>query len=58
MARQLSCLVPPKRHGVTPLADRSATIGAGLAWPRFRIDLAYDTSDSYKVGSVSMVTRF
>ena len=34
------------------------TIGAGLAWPRFQIDLAYDTSDTYKVGSVSMVTRF
>jgi long-subunit fatty acid transport protein len=34
------------------------TIGAGLAWPRFQIDLAYDTSDTYKVGSISMVTRF
>jgi long-subunit fatty acid transport protein len=34
------------------------TIGAGLAWPRFQIDFAYDTSDTYKVGSLSMVTRF
>ena len=34
------------------------TIGAGLAWPRFQIDFAYDTSDTYKVGSISMVTRF
>lgn len=34
------------------------SVGAGLAWPRFQIDLAYDTSDNYKVGSVSMVTRF
>jgi long-chain fatty acid transport protein len=34
------------------------TIGAGLAWPRFQIDFAYDTSDNYKVGSISMVTRF
>lgn len=34
------------------------TIGAGLAWPRFQIDFAYDTSETYKVGSVSMVTRF
>jgi long-chain fatty acid transport protein len=34
------------------------TIGAGLAWPRFQIDVAYDTSDTYKVGSISMVTRF
>ncbi|HYI12710.1 MAG TPA: outer membrane protein transport protein [Thermoanaerobaculia bacterium] len=34
------------------------TLGAGLAWPRFQIDLAYDTSDRYKAGSVSMVARF
>ena len=34
------------------------SVGAGLAWPRFQIDLAYDTSDTYKVGSISMVTRF
>jgi long-subunit fatty acid transport protein len=34
------------------------SIGAGLAWQRFQIDLAYDTSDKYKVGSISMVTRF
>ena len=34
------------------------SIGAGLAWPRFQIDLAYDTSKHYKVGSMSMVTRF
>lgn len=34
------------------------TIGAGLAWPRFQIDVAYDTSDTYKAGSISMVTRF
>jgi long-chain fatty acid transport protein len=34
------------------------SIGAGLAWPRFQIDIAYDTSDRYKVGSVSVVTRF
>jgi long-chain fatty acid transport protein len=33
-------------------------VGAGFAWPRFQIDLAYDTSKHYKVGSVSMVTRF
>jgi long-chain fatty acid transport protein len=32
--------------------------GAGLAWPRFQIDLAYDRSDLYKVGSISAVTRF
>ena len=34
------------------------SIGGGFAWPRFQIDFAYDTSDSYKVGSISMVTRF
>jgi long-chain fatty acid transport protein len=34
------------------------SVGAGLAWPRFQIDLAYDTSDHYKVGSISAVTRF
>ncbi len=34
------------------------SVGAGLAWPRFQIDAAYDTSDNFKVGSISMVTRF
>jgi long-subunit fatty acid transport protein len=34
------------------------SIGAGLAWPRFQIDLAYDSSKYFKVGSLSMVTRF
>ena len=34
------------------------SIGAGLAWPRFQIDAAYDTSDNYKVGSISFVSRF
>ena len=34
------------------------SVGAGLAWPRFQIDAAYDTSKHYKVGSVSVVTRF
>jgi long-subunit fatty acid transport protein len=34
------------------------SIGAGVAWPKFQIDAAYDTSEHYKVGSVSMVTRF
>jgi long-chain fatty acid transport protein len=34
------------------------SIGAGLAWQRFQIDAAYDSSDHYKVGSISMVTRF
>ena len=34
------------------------SIGAGLAWPRFQIDAAYDTSPHYKVASASMVARF
>jgi long-subunit fatty acid transport protein len=34
------------------------SVGAGVAWPRFQIDLAYESSDHYKVGSISMVTRF
>jgi long-subunit fatty acid transport protein len=39
-------------------AQNHMSIGAGLAWPRFQIDAAYDTSDTYKVASISMVTRF
>ncbi len=34
------------------------SIGAGLAWARFQVDAAYDTSPHYKVASVSMVARF
>lgn len=34
------------------------SIGAGLAWPRFQLDFAYDSSEHYKVGSISLVTRF
>ncbi|MDQ3279942.1 MAG: outer membrane protein transport protein [Acidobacteriota bacterium] len=34
------------------------SIGAGIALQRFQIDLAYDTADTYKVGSISVVTRF
>jgi long-subunit fatty acid transport protein len=34
------------------------SVGAGLAWQRFQIDAAYDSSKHYKVGSISMVTRF
>ncbi|HUO85051.1 MAG TPA: UPF0164 family protein [Thermoanaerobaculia bacterium] len=32
--------------------------GVGLAWPNFQIDAAYDTSDRFKVGSLSAVYRF
>jgi long-chain fatty acid transport protein len=39
-------------------SQNHVSIGAGLAWPRFQIDAAYDSSDTYKVASLSMVTRF
>ncbi len=57
-----------------PLSDRNYTaeavlfpegttqmhwsVGAGLAWEKFQIDAAYDSSKYYKVGSISLVTRF
>lgn len=34
------------------------TVGIGLAWPSFQIDAAYDTSDAFKIGSLSAVFRF
>ncbi|HVR39653.1 MAG TPA: outer membrane protein transport protein [Thermoanaerobaculia bacterium] len=34
------------------------SVGAGFAWPKFQIDFAYDSSDHYKVASISAVTRF
>ena len=34
------------------------SVGAGMAWPRFQIDAAYDSSKHYKVASLSVVTRF
>jgi len=34
------------------------SIGAGIAWPKFQIDAAYDTSKHYKVGSLSTIIRF
>jgi len=39
-------------------AQSHRSIGGGFAWPKFQIDFAYDTSKYYKVGSLSMVTRF
>ena len=34
------------------------SVGAGLAWPKFQVDAAYDTSEHFKVGSISAVMRF
>jgi hypothetical protein len=34
------------------------SLGGGFSWPRVQIDFAYDTSERYKVGSVTVVTRF
>jgi len=39
-------------------AQNHWSVGAGLAWPKFQIDAAYDSSKHYKVGSLSFVTRF
>jgi long-subunit fatty acid transport protein len=39
-------------------SQKHRSIGGGLAWPRFQIDAAYDTSEHYKVGSLSAVMRF
>jgi long-chain fatty acid transport protein len=48
-----SALLYPKGTSQTHLS-----VGAGMAWPRFQIDAAYDRSEHYKVGSISMVARF
>ena len=34
------------------------TFGVGLAWPRWQIDAAYDTSQRMSIASLSMVVRF
>jgi long-subunit fatty acid transport protein len=39
-------------------AQNHISVGAGLAWPRFQIDVAYDRADLFRVGSLSVVTRF
>ena len=39
-------------------AQMHISAGVGLAWPRFQIDAAYDRSEHFRVGSVSVVTRF
>ncbi|HKB78855.1 MAG TPA: outer membrane protein transport protein [Thermoanaerobaculia bacterium] len=39
-------------------AQTHYSVGAGLAWPRFQIDAAYDRSPRYRVGSISAVARF
>ncbi len=48
-----AALLYPKGESQTHLS-----VGAGMAWPRFQIDAAYDSSKHYKVGSLSVVTRF
>jgi long-subunit fatty acid transport protein len=39
-------------------SQNHVSVGGGFAWPRFQIDFAYDRSNTYKVGSISAVTRF
>jgi long-chain fatty acid transport protein len=43
----------PKGKNATHLS-----IGGGLAWTRFQIDVAYERSEHYRVGSASFVARF
>ena len=39
-------------------AQNHISAGVGLAWPRFQIDAAYDRAEHFRVGSISVVTRF
>ena len=48
-----AAILYPKGH-----SQMHESIGAGMAWPRFQIDAAYDRSPHYRVGSISMVARF
>jgi len=48
-----AALLYPKGESQTHLS-----VGAGIAWPKFQIDAAYDSSEFFKVGSLSFVTRF
>jgi long-chain fatty acid transport protein len=48
-----AAILYPKGQSQTHLS-----LGAGMAWPRFQIDAAYDRSQHYRVGSISMVARF
>lgn len=34
------------------------SVGVGMAWPRFQLDAAYDTSRNTRTGSLSLVARF
>lgn len=34
------------------------SVGVGVAWPRFQIDAAYDTSDTLKTASISVIARY
>ena len=51
--RVAAAILFPKGQNQTHLS-----IGAGLAWPRFQIDAAYDRSTLFRVGSMSAVMRF
>ena len=51
--RVAAAILFPKTKDQTHLS-----IGAGLAWPRFQVDAAYDRSTLFRVGSMSAVVRF
>src|SRR5262249_10394246 len=48
-----AAILYPKGHD-----QHHISVGAGLAWPKFQIDAAYDRSAHYKVGSISAIRRF
>ena len=39
-------------------AQNHVSIGAGVSWPRFQLDAAYDKSQYRSVGSISAIMRF
>jgi long-subunit fatty acid transport protein len=51
--RVAEAVIFPKGEDASHIA-----VGAGLAFSRFQIDAAYDSSKRFKVGSISIVTRF
>ncbi len=48
-----AAILYPKGTGSSHLS-----VGSGLAWPRFQIDVGYDHSQRFRVGSLSAVARF
>ncbi|HYM61460.1 MAG TPA: hypothetical protein VEZ11_11285 [Thermoanaerobaculia bacterium] len=51
--RVAAAILYPKGH-----SQNHKSVGVGLAWPRFQVDAAYETSPTFKVGSISVVARY